>query len=530
MSVLKSKKTKRINRENISVLSSVLQYIRKDDNAVKSGLYLTPFFLLTGLILILFLKYEVRLPKEGFPAEKSYYALDDFYYVDPDLTTIEKQKAARKVLPVYEFDVEAYEDLLGRTRMIFEALAHDNIEGAKDVFSWPKAGSVYQFYVDRAVDKQEVLIESLAIISRYLNRYLVSSKDFDSLESEGFYFLTVSRKDSEEKSVRLSDIHVIDSERLRRSLQDDIAYFLPDERKIRATLLQIYIHVLSKPTLNFDAALTETKRKSQADIQADVTKLVKKGSLILERGTNVTALHLRQLKSMGSGLEILNKNPKAFSMIVLFLFHSYLFCLFMIMFCRGRDVFTPNFLLTTGIMYLLANMAIKISYYFSGFVLIIPLVISILFFAILGETLLGVLFTIILVINIPVIYAPISIPLTPFLIGALFSAVFAHNIMKRSQLLRVGFFTGLVYFLVFFLFDVMYETREINEAVRYAGTMAFGGFVSSLLVMGVLPLFEHFFHLSTNVQLLELSDLNHPLLRRLLREAPGTYHHSLMVG
>ncbi|MDD3089062.1 MAG: HDIG domain-containing protein, partial [Candidatus Omnitrophica bacterium] len=56
------------------------------------------------------------------------------------------------------------------------------------------------------------------------------------------------------------------------------------------------------------------------------------------------------------------------------------------------------------------------------------------------------------------------------------------------------------------------------------------GVLSSFIVMGLLPLFEHFFKVPTNISLLELSDLNHPLLKTLALEAPGTYHHSIMVG
>ncbi len=53
---------------------------------------------------------------------------------------------------------------------------------------------------------------------------------------------------------------------------------------------------------------------------------------------------------------------------------------------------------------------------------------------------------------------------------------------------------------------------------------------SSFLVMGTLPLFEMLSGLATDLSLLELSDLNRPLLRRLALEAPGSYHHSLLVG
>ncbi len=59
---------------------------------------------------------------------------------------------------------------------------------------------------------------------------------------------------------------------------------------------------------------------------------------------------------------------------------------------------------------------------------------------------------------------------------------------------------------------------------------AINGFISPLMVYGLQVLFEYFFDIATDMKLLELSDLNNPLLKKLAMEAPGTYHHSLMVG
>ena len=68
-------------------------------------------------------------------------------------------------------------------------------------------------------------------------------------------------------------------------------------------------------------------------------------------------------------------------------------------------------------------------------------------------------------------------------------------------------------------------------------TLAFGslfgvisGILSAVLMIGALPYMENGFSITSMIRLLELSNPNHPLLKRLLMEAPGTYHHSLMVG
>jgi len=56
------------------------------------------------------------------------------------------------------------------------------------------------------------------------------------------------------------------------------------------------------------------------------------------------------------------------------------------------------------------------------------------------------------------------------------------------------------------------------------------GIVTAMIVGGALPMLEHLFQITTDISWLEASDLNHPLLRRMTIEAPGTYHHSLVVA
>ncbi|MFN2168990.1 MAG: HDIG domain-containing metalloprotein, partial [Anaerolineae bacterium] len=71
---------------------------------------------------------------------------------------------------------------------------------------------------------------------------------------------------------------------------------------------------------------------------------------------------------------------------------------------------------------------------------------------------------------------------------------------------------------------------EVMLVLDQAGACLLSGFLSALIVLLVVPLFESLFDVTTNLSLLDLSDLSHPLLQRLAMEAPGTYHHSLVVA
>jgi len=56
------------------------------------------------------------------------------------------------------------------------------------------------------------------------------------------------------------------------------------------------------------------------------------------------------------------------------------------------------------------------------------------------------------------------------------------------------------------------------------------GLFTGVVISGSLPLVERMFGITTDISLMEMADLNHPLLRRLSLEAPGTYHHSLAMA
>ena len=101
---------------------------------------------------------------------------------------------------------------------------------------------------------------------------------------------------------------------------------------------------------------------------------------------------------------------------------------------------------------------------------------------------------------------------------------------KRSAIWRAGLFVGLVCMLTSFIISLLTANLFNIDMLLSMGAAFLNGIVVAIFVSALLPLFEYFFKLTTDISLLELLDLNHPLLHELLVEAPGTYHHSVVVG
>jgi len=116
-----------------------------------------------------------------------------------------------------------------------------------------------------------------------------------------------------------------------------------------------------------------------------------------------------------------------------------------------------------------------------------------------------------------------------------FIAVFVTlQVRQRSRLIRAGVFVGLATWVLALMFGligpIIFESFD-GKSILIQSTAAIGsGVITAILVSGALPILESLFGITTDISWLEAADLNHPLLKRMTIEAPGTYHHSLVVA
>ncbi len=119
-----------------------------------------------------------------------------------------------------------------------------------------------------------------------------------------------------------------------------------------------------------------------------------------------------------------------------------------------------------------------------------------------------------------------------------FVAIYLTNrVRKRSRLMTAGIFAGLACAILAFAvgqIHLPFLTENEDATWALAGQQAIMAIVVSALtaivVSGMLPLIEGVFRVTTDVSWIEWADLNHPLLKKMTIEAPGTYHHSLVVA
>mgnify|MGYP000586033050 CR=1 FL=1 len=109
------------------------------------------------------------------------------------------------------------------------------------------------------------------------------------------------------------------------------------------------------------------------------------------------------------------------------------------------------------------------------------------------------------------------------------SVIFMNKVEERNDIIKSSLYVGSFVFIFTLSMGMLLSSsvqENLNNALYASGSII----ISGVLVIGVLPVIENLFNVVTEIKLLELANPNSPLLKRLQMEAPGTYHHSIMVG
>lgn len=115
------------------------------------------------------------------------------------------------------------------------------------------------------------------------------------------------------------------------------------------------------------------------------------------------------------------------------------------------------------------------------------------------------------------------------LINAVVGALILQKLHQRNDILYSCIYIAIINVIVAFSMGFLLSNNSGAILLRAALSLV-GSALSGILTVGLLPLFESTFDIVTTIKLLELSNPNNPLLKKLLIEAPGTYHHSILVA
>ena len=295
---------------------------------------------------------------------------------------------------------------------------------------------------------------------------------------------------------------------------------------ISALLEQVIV-----PNLVVDEFATEIARKNAMNSVKPYEITFQKGDKILFEGEPVTRLKRDALRQAGYNVYELNWQG-LLAIYVLVFISTLIFLSYMRYF--EKSYMEPRYLTITAVLsFMLAMTAVVLPTGFSPYVLPIPAYIFILAIFTNSRIALVAITVLLAVLTVGVQYDTQF--LITFLLLSLVAMVTISRIRysRRFDLIKAGFAISLsgliIVFSIYMLEKCLIDVSNLL-IMKNSAFILLNGIISSMIALGTLPLFESTFQIITPYGLAELADHNQPLLKRLQIEAPGTYHHSLMVS
>lgn len=442
-------------------------------------------------------------------------------------TNIAKQEARNAVGPSYSRNEQISQQVMVELSEaltaidIVRALRQEEYDRMRD--SGEEIKLTEEFYEECLLELPEGFITENVVNILKIN----DEEEYIRLKEE---ITSLLQKEMESGIIMDADSKTLQARKIDLQSQLILSSFDNETRKLGATLIDIYL----RANMIFNAETTEeAKDKAESLVEPIVYK---EGDIIVEEGDEIDKAQLEILKFLGL---VEDKNDGwieyiAIGIIVVVLFTLIIF--YLITF--NKDIAYTNKMLsltmviivtTLLILWLLRLDGIDVNVYFlpTAFV-------PIMLFLMLGDKRLAIYVNALISILVGFMYIRVGEGILLPIVTASFAAgtvgVFAlRNASQRSSIFYAGVISGVVMGLVYVAFDLMNRVEYWDMFINFLYG-AVSGLVVAILTVGILPLFEATYKIVTPMKLMELTNPNQPLLKKLLLEAPGTYHHSIMVG
>ncbi len=288
----------------------------------------------------------------------------------------------------------------------------------------------------------------------------------------------------------------------------------------------LFVKAVLQPNSTVDTELTDEKKKEAYDSALENKQIIEAGTRILSFGDLVTDDKLEVLKELNLIESEQFDFTFAVGILLVVLMLAFLLVLYMNQFCR-KILQNRNDILLLCVIILMTLIISRILYPYKP--LLIPVFIAPMLISILLDLRLAIVVNFLLAACISLITKGQMSLIYISVISGTFSAFIVSKANQRSKLSASGLIVAGMNALVIVCLGLL-DKNTLASIANDSGLVALNGVLSMIFTIGILPFFESTFNIITPLKLLELANPNQPLIKRLLMEAPGTYHHSLMVG
>ncbi|MDP6438039.1 MAG: HDIG domain-containing protein [Candidatus Brocadiia bacterium] len=490
--------------------------------------------LLAGAYLVL-IAGESPLPvKRGQPAPRDFRARVDFTVTDQDATQQARQLARERSTLTLKETREQFET--SRSLLLTSIVAGDDqplLDAMPDERQREMAKDVG---LPILKDRRAAFSKVLRALGEPL---LVGLDDWEKNapsdpQSIVLHTKTTPREFGQGDRVFLS----VESQAFRRLFGEALDGLADAQQR---AVCQLLAHVL-EPSAVVDVEQTRRDGDLAAEQVKPVKRTVPQHTLILAAGTKATDLHLVQLARERKGFRrspagrlVTGQHRIGLAIVLLALAGAggaYI--------ARYRTELVKNRTQTMafGLVTLALLALTRLFYVLDVPPLLVPLPMLIMVLCLVYDQRFGFEMAALYGLLVGVVQGMAGGTFGVLLLGAMFTAFLTGRVRTRSTLIRAGALIGCVLWAATWGLGLLSAETEVLHGGRLWESELFlpslcalgNGVMSGFLVSGLLPAIEQLFGVTTDIRLLEWSDPNQPLLQRLLVEAPGTYHHSMVVG
>ena len=504
----------------------------------------------------------------GDVAPRDIKASHDFLIENKELTEKDREKAMKDVLAVYDFDSSALDvvpsireafavgrEQFGETPDVDHPNQNDQ-DRAEEVL--PQGSEGYELSEERffgilELDPDEKLFSRLAesgfplnveeavvgLVTSVLERGIVANKTMlkTQMERGGIVLHEIySKKEST----------VADAERFydmagakgyirsqARDLQEKIGSSDLAESTVRLAQLLI------RPNLTYNQRETESRKGLAGEAVKPVYFKIKKGEMLVREGERIGPEHLVKLAEENRslrGMDLVGRVPAMAILIAVLLSVLYLIGA-QSMRQDARDLLFSGVTILSLFVFMWAYnfVAEEVARGFPVFsstalLFAMPVAFGTMLISIFQGMGVAVVASLIIAVLASLITNGRSEFFIYFFVNSVAAAYGVKNCNERVVLIKTGLWVGMINVLLSLAIQTIYGSLYSADTIIAAASGFTGGLLAGIIATGILPLIEISFGFTTDIKLLELGNLDQPLLRELMVQAPGTYHHSVIIS
>jgi len=507
-------------------------------------------FLITYFVLIPYLPTNYNY-KFGDIAKSDIKSPKNLTVYDQDATKEKIKRLKENIFPVYDFDTEILDNIKEKVSLYFEKcrqnipIKDNNIriqlrKELEELCNCKIRNSEFRM-LERKKFSEDIEWILMKLISHYMEKGIVSNNSkIDVYKNRGVIIrLLPSNEEIEKKDIyTFYKLNIV-----KKLIQKNYIAITGHYTKpyvLRRFLTYLATHFV-QPNLHYNKIETE-KRKNEIEKKVKpVYYIIKKNEIIVREGSPITKESLAKLNAIKKERNTGSLIRKCISiLILLFLFSFIIYQIFLkdlaMKLISARDVlfFCVVITFSAVILRILTNISYLLSSSFSDvpmfFYFLIPSAITTILLKItvnekyaFASSIFVSFFMYILVGPVMMIYS---------LLGSLYIILRTECCSERFTFIKVGFELGTFNLLAILGLSILYEQQDflsLSTGINiFAGII--NGIFTSTIFLGIIPIVEILFRYTSELRLLELGSLEHPLLQEFSKKAPGSYQHSILVG